>query len=65
MVRELVRMEMVLTNHAEVLAVLKRHERIWAGQADLWAVRGSAAQRLTQHAEAAQRVPDGVASASW
>ena len=54
MVRELVRMEMVLTHHAEVLAVLKRHERVWAGQADLWAVRGSAAQRLSQHAESAQ-----------
>ena len=54
MVRELVRMEMVQAHHASVLAVLKRHERVWANQADLWAVRGSAAQRLSQHAESAQ-----------
>ena len=53
MVRELVRMEQVMANHAQVLALLKRHEVLWARQADLWAVRGSAAQRLSQHAEAA------------
>lgn len=53
MVRELVRMEQVMGNHAQVLALLKRHEALAARQADLWAVRGSAAQRLTQHAEAA------------
>jgi tetratricopeptide (TPR) repeat protein len=54
MVRELVRMELVQAHHASVLAVHKRHERVWANQADLWAVRGSAAQRLSQHAESAQ-----------
>lgn len=53
MVRELVRMEQVMANHAQVLALLKRHEVLWARQADLWAVRGSAAQRLSHHADAA------------
>lgn len=53
MVRELVRMEQVLANHAQVLALLQRHEALVLRQADLWAVRGSAAQRLSQHAEAA------------
>jgi hypothetical protein len=54
MVRELVRMQLVQAQYADVLALLKRHERLWVGQSDLWAVRGSAAQRLSQHAESAQ-----------
>jgi hypothetical protein len=54
MVRELVRMETQLGQHVATLAVLKRHERLWASQADLWAMRGSAAQRLSQHAESGQ-----------
>ena len=54
MVRELVRMETQLGQHVATLAVLKRHERLWANQADLWAMRGSAAQRLSQHAESGQ-----------
>lgn len=54
MVRELVRMEQGLGNHAQVLTLLNRHEALWARQADLWAVRGSTAQRLSQHVEAAE-----------
>ena len=54
MVRELVRMEMLQSQHAAALALLRRHERLWAGEADLWAVRGSAAQRLAHHAESGQ-----------
>ena len=54
MVRELVRMEMLQAQHGAALALLKRHERLLAGHADLWAVRGNAAQRLSQHAESAQ-----------
>jgi hypothetical protein len=54
MLRELVRMETVQARPAAVLAVLKRYERLSGGQADLWAVRGNAAQRLSHHAEAVQ-----------
>ncbi len=54
MLRELVRMEQVMAHHAQVLALLQRHEGLYTRQADLWALRGSAAQRLSQHAEAAE-----------
>ena len=54
LLRELVRMELARGQVASVLAVLKRYERVATTQADLWAVRGNAAQRLGQHAESAQ-----------
>ena len=54
MLRELVRMQLAQGQPELVLAVLRRYERVWAGQADLWAVRANAAQRLGQHAESAQ-----------
>lgn len=54
MVREMVRMEMLQARPAAVLAVLKRYEPVWEGQADLWALRGNAAQRLSNYAESAQ-----------
>ena len=47
-------METVQARHAAVLAVLKRYEPVWAAQADLWAVRGNAAQRVSNYAESVQ-----------
>ena len=52
MLRELVRMELALGQPDAVLALLNRNERLLSGQADLWAIRGSAAQRAGQHMEA-------------
>jgi MSHA biogenesis protein MshN len=54
LVREQVRMELALGRPAAVLGVLTRLESALAGQADLWAVRGNAAQRLGRHEEAVQ-----------
>jgi MSHA biogenesis protein MshN len=54
MLRELVRMHTAQGQPALVLAVLRRYERVSAGQADLWALRANAAQRQGQHAESAQ-----------
>ena len=54
LVRELVRMELLQEQYAAVLATLRRHEGSTAHQADLWALRANAAQRLGQHAEASR-----------
>lgn len=54
LVRELVRMELLQEQYAAVLATLRRHEGSTARQADLWAVRANAAQRLGQHTEASR-----------
>ena len=54
LVRELVRMELLLGNPAPALAVLQRHEPLWARHADLWAVRANTAQRLSLHPEAVE-----------
>ena len=50
--RELARM-LVADNHiSQALEMLTRLEPALSGQADLWAVRGNAAQRLAKHPEA-------------
>lgn len=54
LVREQVRMELALGRPGPVLAVLTRLEPVLSGQADLWAVRGNAAQRLGRHQESVQ-----------
>ncbi len=54
LVREQVRMELALGRPAAVLALLGRLEPALSGQADLWAVRGNAAQRLGRHQESVQ-----------
>lgn len=54
LVREQVRMELALGRPAAVLSLLTRLESALSGQADLWAVRGNAAQRLGRHQEAVQ-----------
>ncbi|MCZ8251857.1 MAG: tetratricopeptide repeat protein [Hylemonella sp.] len=54
LVREQVRMELALGRPGPVLALLTRLEPSLSGQADLWAVRGNAAQRLGRHQEAVQ-----------
>lgn len=53
LVRELARLEVQQGRPAEALALLTRLEPALSGVADLWASRGNAAQRLTQHAQAA------------
>lgn len=54
LVRELTRMEMAQGRSAVALDLLVRLEPSLSGQADLWAVRGNAAQRLGRHAESVQ-----------
>jgi tetratricopeptide (TPR) repeat protein len=54
LVREQARMELALGRPAAVLELLVRLEPVLSGQADLWAVRGNAAQRLGRHAESVQ-----------
>ncbi len=54
LVREQVRMELALGRPDAVLALLSRLEPVLSGQADLWAVRGNAAQRLGRHQESVQ-----------
>ncbi|MCZ8292203.1 MAG: hypothetical protein O9312_01685 [Hylemonella sp.] len=54
LVREQVRMELALGRPAAVLVLLSRLEPVLSGQADLWAVRGNAAQRLARHQESVQ-----------
>lgn len=54
LVRELVRMELAQGRVSRVLELLTRLEPALAGQADLWAVRGNAAQRLARHQESVQ-----------
>ncbi|HCY17243.1 MAG: hypothetical protein A2Z93_07125 [Curvibacter sp. GWA2_64_110] len=49
LVRELARMELAQGRVSQVLELLVRLEPLLADQADLWAVRGNAAQRLGQH----------------
>jgi len=51
LVRELARMELALGQVSQLLEQLVRLEPLLADQADLWAVRGNAAQRLGQHQE--------------
>jgi MSHA biogenesis protein MshN len=51
LVRELVRMELAEGRVGPALEVLTRLEPTLSGQADLWAVRGNAAQRLARHSE--------------
>jgi MSHA biogenesis protein MshN len=51
LVRELARMELAQGQVNRVLALLTRLEPDLAAQADLWAVRGNAAQRLGRHQE--------------
>lgn len=54
LVRELARMELAQGQVSQVLEQLVRLEPLLADQADLWAVRGNAAQRLGRHQEAVQ-----------
>lgn len=54
LVREQARMELALGRPGAVLALLSRLEPLLSGQADLWAVRGNAAQRLGRHEESVQ-----------
>lgn len=54
LVREQVRMELAQGRPAAVLGLLRRLEPALSNQADLWAVRGNAAQRLGRHQEAVQ-----------
>lgn len=54
LVRELARMELAQGRAAAVLELLGRVEPLLVGQADLWAVRANAAQRLGRHQEAVQ-----------
>ena len=51
LVRELARMELAEGRVSAVLEMLTRLESPLSNQADLWAVRGNVAQRLTRHAE--------------
>ena len=51
--RELVRMLIAENQNGQALDLLTRLEPALSGQADLWAVRGNAAQRLGRHPEAA------------
>lgn len=52
--RELARMQLADGQVGQALALLKRLEPQLVQVADVWAMRGNAAQRLGQHAEAAQ-----------
>lgn len=54
LVREQARMELALGRPGAVLALLSRLEPLLSEQADLWAVRGNAAQRLGRHEESVQ-----------
>lgn len=54
LVREQARMELAQGRPAAVLDLLTRLEPWLSTQADLWAVRGNAAQRLGRHAESVQ-----------
>lgn len=53
LVRELVRMELAEGRVSQALERLVRLESALAGEADLWALRGNAAQRLGRHHESA------------
>ena len=51
--RELARMELAEGRVSQTLAMLIRLEPVLSGVADVWAIRGNAAQRLGRHAESA------------
>lgn len=51
--RELARMELAEGRVSQVLAMLTRLEPALSGMADVWALRGNAAQRLGRHQESA------------
>ena len=51
LVRELARMELAEGRVSQTLELLKRLEPALSGVADIWAIRGNAAQRLGRHAE--------------
>ena len=54
LVRELARMELAQGRSAAVLELMTQVEPLLAGQPELWAVRGNAAQRLGRHQDAVQ-----------
>jgi hypothetical protein len=51
--REMARMQLAQGQVSQTLALLTRLEPALAGVADIWAIRGNAAQRLGRHAESA------------
>jgi tetratricopeptide (TPR) repeat protein len=51
--RELARMELADGRTGQTLALLTRLEPLLSGFADIWAIRGNAAQRLGRHEESA------------
>jgi tetratricopeptide (TPR) repeat protein len=51
--REMARMQLAQGQVIQTLALLTRLEPALAGVADIWAIRGNAAQRLGRHAESA------------
>jgi MSHA biogenesis protein MshN len=53
LVRELARMELAEGRVSQTLAMLTRLEPALSGVADVWAIRGNAAQRLGRHQESA------------
>jgi tetratricopeptide (TPR) repeat protein len=53
-VRELTRMQLAVARPAPVLELLTRLEPLLGDQADLWAVRANAAQRLGRHQDSVQ-----------
>ncbi len=53
LVRELAQMELAQGHVSETLEMLTRLEPALAGVAELWAIRGNAAQRLGRHADSA------------
>jgi tetratricopeptide (TPR) repeat protein len=59
--RELARMQLADGQVGQALALLKRLEPQLTQVADVWAMRGNAAQRLGQHAEAAQSYQKALA----
>ncbi len=59
--REHARMSLALGQPADALAMLERLEPQLAGVADIWAMRGNAAQRLGQHAQAVAAYQRGLA----
>lgn len=52
--RELARMEMAEGHVSQALALLTRLEPSLSGEAEVWALRGNAAQRLGRHEESAE-----------
>ena len=60
LVREYARMNLAQGQTAEVLVLLERLEPRLAGVADVWAIRGNAAQRLGRHQEASQAYLKGL-----